>query len=114
MFALITAEIRRPAVGADRIAAAVGWIADTIGAFSVNLIIGTPDELWALRYPANHELYVLDRSGFRALDLASPRIRAQSPDLIAHPAVIVASEPILSPTAAASQSPAAQRTTGAR
>ncbi len=62
MFALITAEIRRSGGSvAAGIAAAVGWIADTIGVFSVNLIIGTPDELWALRYPANHELYVLDR-----------------------------------------------------
>jgi glutamine amidotransferase len=157
MFALITVETRRHGGSvADGIAAAVGWIADTIGVFSVNLIIGTPDELWALRYPANHELYVLDRSAVSApLAVASPRIRAQSPDLIAHPAVIVASEPMdgetgwrlmdsgelvhvdrdlaitstrpfpqaprhlltlaeLSPTAAASQSPAAQRTTGAR
>lgn len=73
MFALITAEIRRSGGSvAAGIAAAVGWIADTIGVFSVNLIIGTPDELWALRYPANHELYVLDRSAVSA-PLTSPR-----------------------------------------
>jgi len=59
MFALITAETRRHGSVADGIASAVGWIADHLGVFSVNLVIGTPDELWALRYPANHELYVL-------------------------------------------------------
>src|SRR6478609_4690975 len=159
MFALITAETRRNggSVG-DGIAAAIGWIADNLAVFSVNLIIGTPDELWALRYPASHELYMLDRSTTspthaRPLSVSSPRIRTQSPDLASQPAVIVASEPMdgetswrlmdsgelmhvdrdlaitrsrpfpqaprhlltladLSPTAAASQSPAAQTTTG--
>ena len=158
MFALITAETRRHHGSvADGIAAAIGWIADHLGVFSVNLIIGTPDELWALRYPANHELYVLDRTGAappaRPLSVASPRIRAHVPDLSAQPAVVVATEPMdgetgwrlmdsgellhvardltittsrpfphapkhlltladLDPTAAASQAPSAQRTTG--
>lgn len=154
MFALITAETRRHGGSVDEgVAAAVGWIADTIPVYSVNLIIGTPDELWALRYPASHELYVLDRSvGSAPLTVTTPRISAHSPDLTAQPAVIVASEPMdgesgwrlmdsgellhvgrdltittsrpfpraprhtltladLSPTAAASQSPATQRTT---
>ena len=159
MFALITAETRRNggSVG-EGIAAAIGWIADNLAVFSVNLIIGTPDELWALRYPANHELYVLDRTGAappaRPLSVGSPRIRAHVPDLSAQPAVVVATEPMdgetgwrlmdsgelirvdrdltittsrpfphapkhlltladLSPTAAASQAPSAQRTAGA-
>jgi predicted glutamine amidotransferase len=159
MFALITAETRlHHGSVADGIAAAIGWIADHLGVFSVNLIVGTPDELWALRYPANHELYVLDRTGAappsRPLTVASPRIRAHVPDLSAQPAVAVATEPMdgetgwrpmdsgelirvgrdltitssrpfphapkhlltladLSPTAAASQAPSAQRTAGA-
>lgn len=96
MFALITAETRRhDGSVADGIAAAIGWIADHLGVFSVNLIIGTPDELWALRYPANHELYVLDRSAAAApLAVASPRIRAHVPGLAAQPAVVVATEPM--------------------
>lgn len=161
MFALITAETRRHEGSvADGIAAAIGWIADHLGVFSVNFIIGTPDELWALRYPANHELYVLDRTATapapaRPLAVASPRIRAHVPDLTAQPAVVVATEPMdgetgwrlmdsgellhvardltittsrpfphapahlltladLDPTAAASQAPAAQTTTGLR
>ena len=100
MFALITAETRRHdgSVG-DGIAAAIGWIAEHLGVFSVNFIIGTPDELWALRYPANHELYVLDRThGAPApahpLAVASPRIRAHVPDLTGQPAVVVATEPM--------------------
>lgn len=156
MFALITAETRRHGGSiADGIGAAIGWIADHLGVFSVNLIIGTPDELWALRYPANHALYVLDRSiaAPHPLAVASPRIRAHVPELSAQPAVVVATEPMdgetgwrlmdsgellrvgrdltittrrpfphapkrlltladLSPTAAASQAPSAQTTTG--
>ena len=157
IFALITAETRRHGgLVRDGIEAAIGWIADTVGVFSVNLIIGTADELWALRYPASHELYVLDRRAVpEPLSVASPRICTYSRDLAAQPAVVVASEPMdgetgwrlmdsgelirvdrnlaitssrpfprapehlltladLSPTAAASQSPAAQRTTGFR
>lgn len=96
MFALITAETRRNdgSVPAG-IAAAIGWIADHLGVFSVNFVLGTPDELWALRFPANHELYVLDRSAHPApLSVASPRIRAHVPDLAAQPAVVVATEPM--------------------
>lgn len=98
MFALITAETRRSGGSvAEGMTAAIGWIADSIGVFSVNLVIGTPDELWALRYPANHELYVLDRTVEPAgpahpLSVASMRIRAHVPDLAAQPAVIVATE----------------------
>ena len=99
MFALITAETRRHGGSvADGIAAAIGWIADHLGIFSVNFIIGTPEELWALRYPANHELYVLDRTTDlapdRPLAVATPRIRAHVPDLTAQPAVVVATEPM--------------------
>lgn len=159
MFALITAETRRcGGTVADGIAAAIGWIADHLGVFSVNFVLGTPDELWALRYPANHALYVLDRTAAapapaRPLAVASPRIRAHVPDLTAQPAVVVATEPMdgetgwrlmdsgellhvsrdltiatsrpfphapahlltladLDPTAAASQAPSAQTTTG--
>ena len=79
----------------DGIEAAIGRIADTVGVFSVNLIIGTADELWALRYPASHELYVLDRRAVpEPLSVASPRICTYSRDLAAQPAVVVASEPM--------------------
>jgi glutamine amidotransferase len=158
MFALITAHARRNAAAGGRdlgaaITEAVGWIADNLPVFALNLIIATPDDVWALRYPDTHELYVLDRTrSAQHLEVSSPRIRTRSDELSGAPAVIIASEPMdgetgwrlvdsgellhiaadltitsshplpasprhqlgltdLSPTAAASQGAAAQKTT---
>ncbi len=67
--------------------------------FALNIVLLTPDELWALRYPDVHELHVLERgpggtSGHRHLEHASARgsIRVRSGDLASLPAVVVASE----------------------
>jgi predicted glutamine amidotransferase len=95
IFALITAETRRN--GGDVTAgltAAVGWISAHLPVYALNLVLITATDLWALRYPATHELYVLDRPAGRgqALDVASPRIHAQSPHLAHQPSVIIASE----------------------
>jgi glutamine amidotransferase len=95
IFALITAETRRN--GGDVTAgltAAVGWISAHLPVYALNLVLITATGLWALRYPATHELYVLDRPAGRgqALDVASPRIHAQSPHLAHQPSVIIASE----------------------
>ena len=79
MFALITAEARRNGgdVGAA-ITAAVGWIADQLPVFALNLILATADDLWALRFPATHELYVLERPATAEhLEVRSPRIHTQ-------------------------------------
>jgi len=99
-FALITRHIERHAgdVGAG-IAAAAAWVAGALPVFSLNLILTTETELWALRYPETHELWLLDREpggphGGRHLDLASApgRIRVRSGELAEAPAVVVASE----------------------
>lgn len=93
IFALITAETRRN--GGDVTAgltAAVGWISAHLPVYALNLVFITATDLWALRYPATHELYVLDRPAGQALDVASPRIHAQSPHLAHQPSVIIASE----------------------
>jgi glutamine amidotransferase len=97
VFALITAETRRH--GGDVTAGlteAVGWISARLPVYALNLVLLTATDLWALRYPATHELYVLDRpAGGRAsqaLDAASPRIHARSEHLAHRPAVIIASE----------------------
>ena len=95
VFALITAETRRR--GGDVAAgltAAIGWISAHLPVYALNLVLITATDLWALRYPATHELYVLDRPAGRgeALDVASPRIHAQSPNLADQPSVIIASE----------------------
>jgi predicted glutamine amidotransferase len=95
VFALITAETRRNGgyVSAG-LTAAVGWISAHLPVYALNLVLITAADLWALRYPATHELYVLDRLAGRgqALDVASPRIHAQSPHLAHRPSVIIASE----------------------
>ncbi|NVM94553.1 class II glutamine amidotransferase [Arthrobacter wenxiniae] len=100
MFALVTAETRRHGgeLGAG-LAAAVAWMADNLPVYSLNLVITTGTELWALRYPATHELHVLERRpgghGRGAqLEAGSQRIHAHSPGLANHASVVVASEPM--------------------
>ncbi|NIH80248.1 class II glutamine amidotransferase [Amycolatopsis viridis] len=99
-FALVTQQIDRH--GGDVTAGITGatyWAAEHLPVYAINLILTTPDELWALRYPGTHDLFVLQRAaggphGDRHLDHASTagRIRARSGALAGHPAVIVASE----------------------
>jgi len=98
-FALITREIERDGDVGAAIARAAGWIAENLPVFALNVILITDSELWALRYPDVHELYVLQRdaggpSGGRHLEHASARgsVRVRSGDLADRPAVIVASE----------------------
>ena len=81
------------------IAAAAGWIAATLPLNSLNFVLATPDELWALRYPDTHRLYVLERAaggrhGGRELHHASEILRVHVPHLALHPTVVVASEPL--------------------
>jgi predicted glutamine amidotransferase len=99
-FALITKHVdgHDGDIGAG-ITAAARWVADTLPLYALNLVLTTPTELWALRYPDTHELYVLDRErggthGDQHLDHASPtgRIRARSGELSDQSAVVVASE----------------------
>jgi predicted glutamine amidotransferase len=61
-FALITQQIDAHGgdVGAG-IAAAAGWIAARLPVSSLNTVIAAPGELWALRYPAQHALHILER-----------------------------------------------------
>jgi glutamine amidotransferase len=99
LFALITREARRDGDVGRAITDAVGWVADNLPLYAVNLVLTTPTELWALRYPATHELYVLQRAsggphGDRHLEQASApgTVRVRSGDLAAAPAVVVASE----------------------
>jgi predicted glutamine amidotransferase len=99
-FALITRETRR--AGGDLhegITSAVGWIAERLPMFSLNLVLATPDELWALRYPDTNELWLLERHaggphGCRHLDEADEigTLRVRSDDLAACESVVVASE----------------------
>jgi predicted glutamine amidotransferase len=100
VFALITKETRaaKGDVGAG-IAAAARWIADELPLFALNVILVAQGELWALRYPDVHDLFVLERgaggpSGNRHLDQSSAagRIRVRAGGLADQSAVVVATE----------------------
>jgi glutamine amidotransferase len=99
-FALITRETRvRGGDVSAGIEHAARWVARSLPVFSLNLILTTPDELWALRYPRTHDLYALPRDpggphGGRHLDHSGTggRLRVHSRDLARAPSVVVASE----------------------
>ena len=61
-FALITQQIdaRGGDVGAG-IAAAARWIAERLPLSSLNTIVAAAGELWALRYPGQHALHIIER-----------------------------------------------------
>ena len=61
-FALITQQIDAHGgdVGAG-IAAAARWIAERLPLSSLNTIVATAGELWALRYPGQHALHIIER-----------------------------------------------------
>jgi predicted glutamine amidotransferase len=100
VFALITAETagRGGDVTAGLIAA-IGWIGEHLPVYAVNVVLSTATDLWALRYPATHDLWVLQRAPggsapSRALDARTDRIHARSEGLAERQSVIVASEPM--------------------
>ncbi|MFD4181632.1 class II glutamine amidotransferase [Rhodococcus sp. NPDC058514] len=96
-FALITKHI--DVRGGDVTAGltdAASWVAEQLPIFAINIVLSTPTELWALRYPDTHQLLVLGREPDtgRHLEHASPAgtIRVRSGELSSAPAVVVASE----------------------
>lgn len=99
IFALITARVRHHGDIRRGIIDAIEWIAGNLPVYAVNLLLTTPTDLFALRYPDTHPLYVLSRpaggtTGTHALDHRGRpgTIRAQSSDLAGAPATIVATE----------------------
>jgi glutamine amidotransferase len=100
LFALITKETDE--AGGDieaGIGAAVGWIADELPIYSLNFILATASDVWALRFPEPHPLLILERAiggpmGARHLDAASSAgtVRVRSGDLVGRAAVLFASE----------------------
>jgi glutamine amidotransferase len=61
-FALITQQIHAHGgdVGAG-ITAAARWIGERLPLSSLNTIVATAGELWALRYPGQHALHIIER-----------------------------------------------------
>ncbi|MCW2527991.1 MAG: putative glutamine amidotransferase domain protein [Pseudonocardiales bacterium] len=100
VFALITGETASH--GGDvtaGLAAAIGWIGEHLPIYSVNMVLVTGSDLWALRYPATNELWVLQRPAGGAgdslpLNARTERIHARSAGLAAQPSVVIASEPM--------------------
>jgi predicted glutamine amidotransferase len=119
-FALITQQT--DAHGGDigaGIAAAARWIGERLPLSSLNTIVATAGELWALRYPGQHALHIIERpagassppapdtpaaAGSRATTVSPPGTAAtglharsatssvHAPQLHTLPSVVVASE----------------------
>lgn len=94
--ALVTASIRDRAgdVGAGLVDA-VGWLADNVPIYALNLLLCTATDMWALRYPDTHELLILDRrqpADHLRFELSSTRIHARSQHLSGKPSVVFATE----------------------
>src|SRR5215469_15033287 len=112
-FALITQQVDAHGgdVGAG-IAAAARWIGAHLPVSSLNTVVAAPGELWALRYPDQHALHILERPAGPSAPAAKVRGRAatggetatpglhvrsstssvHAPALEALPSVVVASE----------------------
>jgi predicted glutamine amidotransferase len=92
-FALITqqTDAHDGDVGAG-IAAAARWIAANLPLTSLNTVVAMPGELWALRYPDQHALHILERpASHGSLDVRSDTSTVRAPDLSV-PSVVIASE----------------------
>jgi predicted glutamine amidotransferase len=97
-FALITKETDAHGgdVGAG-ITAAASWIAERLPVSALNTIVATPGELWALRYPSQHALHILERPadpgpGEPGLHVRSATSSVHVPELDRTASVVIASE----------------------
>ncbi|HYB87795.1 MAG TPA: class II glutamine amidotransferase [Streptosporangiaceae bacterium] len=110
-FALITqqTDVHGGDVGAG-IAAAARWIGARLPVSSLNTVVAAPGELWALRYPGQHALHIIERpagasspgatAGAAAggpaagpgLHVRSATSSVHAPGLQEHPSAVVASE----------------------
>lgn len=101
-FALVTKQIdAHDGDVAAGLAEAARWVGRELPLYSLNVILASGDEQWALRYPATNNLYVLERGaggpgGSDRLDHTSTtgRICVSCGDLAEAPAVIFATEPM--------------------
>jgi predicted glutamine amidotransferase len=98
-FALVTKKAREGAAVGEALVEAAAWVTRNLPLYALNVILATPSDLWALRYPQTHELWVLQRRGggthgTRHLEHASAAgtMRVRCGELAGAPAVVVASE----------------------
>ncbi len=98
VFALITAAIRaRDGDITAGLTDAMRWLAEHAPIYAVNVLLSTATDMWALRYPETHQLYILDRSDDAAasdaeFDLCTKRIHARSEHLCERASVVFATE----------------------
>ena len=127
-FALITKETDAHGgdVGAG-ITAAASWIAARLPVSSLNAIVAAPGELWALRYPGQHALHILERPahpgpGAPGLHVRSTTSSVHVPELAAAASVVIASEQLdgesgwrmLAPASSCTSGPISASTRGSR
>ena len=99
-FALVTRRIEQHAGDITAgLTSAARFVAKELPLYALNIVLVTPSELWALRYPDTHDLLFLERKpeGHRGhLDHASAAgtVRVRSADAARHPVIVVASEPM--------------------
>jgi predicted glutamine amidotransferase len=99
-FALITREIARHEGSVEAgIRAATAWIVQTLPIVSINFVLITATDLWALRYPETDTLYTLERpagggpgAGEPLEQTSSHGTRVHSEHARERPLVVVASE----------------------
>lgn len=96
VFALITASVRARGgdVGAG-LRDAVGWLAAHVGVYALNILLCTATDMWALRYPDTHDLFMLDRrdpARHAPFELRSTRIHTRAARLDDTPSVVFATE----------------------
>ena len=71
------------------------WVAANLPLLSINFVLATAGELWALRYPETHELHMLERAPGSPLEHASSLgSRVRSAHGAEHPMLTIASEPM--------------------
>jgi glutamine amidotransferase len=93
-FALITRETAAAGGNVcEGILRACNWIVESLPVFAMNFVLATSEELFALRYPETHELYVLERkAGEELCHESSFGTRVQTSRGATHPLVTIASE----------------------
>lgn len=96
VFALITAEARSNGGNIEAaIISALAWVAENLRLFAVNIILTTGADVWAVRYPDTHPLYVLELPGSESHSgMRTQRISVESREMSEGqlPAVLLATE----------------------
>ena len=94
VFALITGSVRaRDGDVEAGLTDAMTWLAANVPIYAANILLAEATDVWALRYPETHTLFMLDRHyGSTAFEMQTNRIHARSKELGEQPSVVFASE----------------------